>query len=64
MEDFASRQIIELSGGQFQRILIARTFAQDADLIFLDEPFRGLILRVKALLWINYLNCVIRVKRY
>lgn len=42
MEDFASRQISELSGGQFQRILIACTLAQDADLIFLDEPFSGI----------------------
>ncbi|HLS30294.1 MAG TPA: metal ABC transporter ATP-binding protein [Flavobacteriaceae bacterium] len=35
------RQIGELSGGQFQRVLIARTIVQDADLIFLDEPFVG-----------------------
>ena len=36
------RQIGELSGGQFQRVLIARTLVQDADLIFLDEPFVGI----------------------
>lgn len=35
------RQIGELSGGQFQRVLIARTIVQDAELIFLDEPFVG-----------------------
>src|SRR5690625_186160 len=35
------RQIGELSGGQFQRVLIARSIVQDADLIFLDEPFTG-----------------------
>ena len=36
-----NRQIGELSGGQFQRVLIARTIAQNADLILLDEPFTG-----------------------
>ena len=42
MEEFADRQISELSGGQFQRVLIARTLAQEAVLIFLDEPFIGI----------------------
>jgi len=42
MEDYRDHQIGELSGGQFQRILIARTFVQDASLIFLDEPFVGI----------------------
>ena len=42
MEAFAKRQIGELSGGQFQRVLLARTLVQDAQLIFLDEPFVGI----------------------
>lgn len=42
MADFAERQIGELSGGQFQRVLIARTLVQDAKYIFLDEPFVGI----------------------
>lgn len=50
MEDFASRQISELSGGQFQRILIARTLAQDADLIFLDEPFVGIDIKSEGII--------------
>ena len=41
MEEFKNRQIAELSGGQWQRVLIARILVQDADVIFLDEPFTG-----------------------
>lgn len=50
MEDFASRHISELSGGQFQRILIARTLAQDADLIFLDEPFSAIDIKSEGII--------------
>ncbi|WP_239255297.1 metal ABC transporter ATP-binding protein [Listeria ilorinensis] len=42
MEEFANRQISELSGGQFQRVLLARCLVQKADYIFLDEPFVGI----------------------
>lgn len=39
---FKMNQIGELSGGQFQRVLIARTLVQEAKFIFLDEPFVGI----------------------
>ena len=42
MEKFANRQISELSGGQLQRVFIARALTQGAEWIFLDEPFVGI----------------------
>ena len=39
-----------LSGGQFQRVLFARTLVQDAPIILLDEPFTGLDARTSAIL--------------
>ena len=42
LTDLASRQIGALSGGQFQRVLLARCMVQEAQFIFLDEPFVGI----------------------
>ena len=42
MWDFRHRHISELSGGQFQRVLFARAIVQNAEYIFLDEPFVGI----------------------
>ncbi len=50
LADLKNRQIGELSGGQFQRVLIARTIVQNADLIFLDEPFVGIDVKSEAII--------------
>ena len=39
---FEARQLVSLSGGQFQRVLLARALLGRPDVLMLDEPTQGL----------------------
>jgi iron complex transport system ATP-binding protein len=45
LEEFALRDFDQLSGGQKQKVLLARAFAQDTHILLLDEPTSNLDLR-------------------
>lgn len=42
LENFLNRKIVNLSGGEFQKILLGKSFIQGGEVIFLDEPTSAL----------------------
>ncbi len=50
LTEFRSYYPAKLSGGMKQRVAIARAFAYPADILLMDEPFKGLDLQLKITL--------------
>ena len=50
MQDYADRQISQLSSGQQQRVFIARALVQDAPILILDEPMAGVDASTEAII--------------
>ena len=64
-EHLWSRQMHDLSGGEFQRVLLARAISRSPDLLLLDEPLQGVDLTGQVELYAligkirDKLNCAI-----
>ena len=48
LQDLADRQITALSGGQLQRVMLARCIAQKTPVLILDEPMNHLDMKVQS----------------
>jgi len=61
LEEYSLRYIDELSGGEFQKVLIARALAQEPDILMFDEPTSSLDLK-NQLEVINIIKKVVKSK--
>lgn len=56
ISDVAKRLPTEISGGQAQRVAMARAFLYTSELLILDEPFKGLDVALKTRLIESFLD--------
>lgn len=61
LEEYSLRYIDELSGGEFQKVIIARALAQEPDILMFDEPTSSLDLK-NQLEVINIIKKVVEEK--
>ena len=50
IDDMANRRLNNMSGGEIQRVLIAKALAQEPELILMDEPTNHLDVKYKVAL--------------
>ena len=48
LQDLAKQQITTLSGGQLQRVMLARCIAQESPVLILDEPMNHLDMKIQS----------------
>lgn len=63
LSEFASYYPAKLSGGMKQRVSIARAFAYPADILLMDEPFKGLDTQLKMSLIKSFIKLWILDRR-
>jgi NitT/TauT family transport system ATP-binding protein len=63
LRDFGNYYPDKLSGGMKQRVAIARAFAYPADILIMDEPFKGLDMQLKTALMQAFISLWLMDKR-